>query len=265
MSPPSPNICDGIRGHHHKRGGCFSPIMRARSWPPTSSWYRRSPSGCFLSSSSWHTTVDGSSTWRLPSIRQRPGRHNNFATRSQTTRRPSIYCTIAIRSLRLAITLAGMNIQAVRTAPHSPWQNAYVERVIGSIRRECLDHVIVLNREGLHRVLTDYIAYYLRSRTHLALGKDAPVTRPVSPLPGRTHCRHHRSRRSTPPLRPHRRIAVAQRRSQLPPGPNHLCVEHFCVAVRYYGRSHPRTHRVRARRGITGLWRGRHAAVSTSR
>ena len=55
----------------------------------------------------------------------------------------------------VATTIAGMNIQAVRTAPRSPWQNAYVERVIGSIRRECLDHVIVVNAAGLHRVLTD--------------------------------------------------------------------------------------------------------------
>ena len=85
----------------------------------------------------------------------------------------------------VATTLEGMNIQEVRTAPRSSWQNAYVERVIGSIRRECLDHVIVVNTNGLHRVLTNYLAYYLRSRTHLALGKDTPVTRPVSPLAGR--------------------------------------------------------------------------------
>ena len=78
-----------------------------------------------------------------------------------------------------------MNIQEVRTAPRSPWQNAYVERVIGSIRRECLDCVIVINAAGLHRVLTDYIAYYMRSRTHLALGKDTPITRLVSPLSAR--------------------------------------------------------------------------------
>ena len=81
----------------------------------------------------------------------------------------------------VATTTAGMNTQAVRTAPRSPWQNAYVERVIGSIRRECLDHVIVMNAAGLHRVITDYVAYYMRSRTHLALGKDTPLTRPVSP------------------------------------------------------------------------------------
>ena len=62
----------------------------------------------------------------------------------------------------VATTAAGMNIQAIRTAPRSPWQNAYVERVIGSIRRECLDHVIVVNAAGLHQVLTGYIPYYNR-------------------------------------------------------------------------------------------------------
>jgi transposase InsO family protein len=82
----------------------------------------------------------------------------------------------------VAKTLDGMGIQDVRTAPRSPWQNAYVERVIGSIRRECLDHVVVVNAAGLHRALTAYIAYYMRSRTHLALGKDTPLTRPISPL-----------------------------------------------------------------------------------
>ena len=82
----------------------------------------------------------------------------------------------------VATTLEGMNIQEVRTAPRSPWQNGYVERVIGSIRRECLDHVIVVNATGLHRVLSNYVAYYLRSRTRLALGKDTPITRPVSRL-----------------------------------------------------------------------------------
>jgi putative transposase len=81
----------------------------------------------------------------------------------------------------VATTIAAMNSQAVRTAPRSPWQNAYVERVIGSIRRECLDHVIVMNAAGLHRVITDYVAYYMCSRTHLALGRDTPLTRPVSP------------------------------------------------------------------------------------
>ena len=76
---------------------------------------------------------------------------------------------------------AAMDFQELLTAPRSPWQNAYVERLIGSIRRECLDHVVILTAAGLRRVMTDYIAYYLRSRTHLSLNKDAPVSRAVVP------------------------------------------------------------------------------------
>ena len=67
------------------------------------------------------------------------------------------------------------------TAPRSPWQNAYAERVIGSIRRECLDHVIVVNEIGLSRILTRYLAYYHQSRTHLSLAKDSPQPRPIAP------------------------------------------------------------------------------------
>ena len=74
-----------------------------------------------------------------------------------------------------------IGIQEVLTAPGSPWQNAYVERFIGSVRRECLDHVIVLTAAGLRRVLNEYVAYYSRTRTHLGLNKDAPVPRPVAP------------------------------------------------------------------------------------
>jgi putative transposase len=72
-----------------------------------------------------------------------------------------------------------LGIREVLTAPQSPWQNPYVERLIGSIRRECLDHVIVLNETGLRRILKSYFDYYERSRTHLSLGKDAPIARPI--------------------------------------------------------------------------------------
>jgi transposase InsO family protein len=72
-----------------------------------------------------------------------------------------------------------MGITEVITAPRSPWQNAYVERVIGSIRRECLDHIAVFNERHLHRVLSAYIDYYHRSRTHLSLDKDCPHPRPI--------------------------------------------------------------------------------------
>jgi putative transposase len=76
--------------------------------------------------------------------------------------------------------LASMGIAEVVSAPASPWQNPYVERLIGSLRRECLDHVIVLSEAHLRRVLTTYSQYYHRSRTHLGLEKDTPDHRPVS-------------------------------------------------------------------------------------
>jgi putative transposase len=78
-------------------------------------------------------------------------------------------------------TAAAIGIAEILTAARSPWQNAYAERLIGSIRRECLDHVIVCNERGLRRVLDEYVAYYLKFRTHLSLDKAAPVSRPVAP------------------------------------------------------------------------------------
>ena len=74
-----------------------------------------------------------------------------------------------------------MGIDEVLTAPHSPWQNAYTERLVGSIRRECLDHVIVLGECHLGRILKGYFAYYHKSRMHLSLVKDAPESRAVHP------------------------------------------------------------------------------------
>ena len=79
------------------------------------------------------------------------------------------------------IHAASMQITEVLTAPRSPWQSPYVERLIGSIRRECLDHVVVLSEESLRRILRSYVTYYLDSRCHLALGKDSPETREVQP------------------------------------------------------------------------------------
>jgi transposase InsO family protein len=74
-----------------------------------------------------------------------------------------------------------MGIEEVLSTPRSPWQRAYVERVIGSIRRECLDHVIVFRESSLRRTLASYFDYYHRSRTHLSLGKDSPEPRPIQP------------------------------------------------------------------------------------
>ena len=75
----------------------------------------------------------------------------------------------------------GMRIEEVLTAPHSPWQNPFAERLIGSLRRECLDHVVVLGERHLRRLLTTYLEYYHRTRTHLSLDKDAPDERPIEP------------------------------------------------------------------------------------
>ena len=74
-----------------------------------------------------------------------------------------------------------MGAAEVLTAPRSPWQNPFAERVIGTIRREFLDHVIVLYEGHLRRRLRSYLRYYHGSRTHLALDKDAPDPRPVEP------------------------------------------------------------------------------------
>ena len=73
----------------------------------------------------------------------------------------------------------GMGIDEILTAPHSPWQNPFAERLIGSVRRECLDHVLVLSERHLRRILTRYFVYYHRARTHLSLEKDAPDMRPI--------------------------------------------------------------------------------------
>lgn len=75
-----------------------------------------------------------------------------------------------------------MGIRDHPITPRSPWQNGYVERIIGSIRRECLDHMIVLGEIHLQHTLDAYASYYNSARTHLALGKNAPIRRPVRHL-----------------------------------------------------------------------------------
>jgi transposase InsO family protein len=87
--------------------------------------------------------------------------------------RDRIYGTVVTRRLR------AMGIRDKPIAPASPWQNGFAERLIGSIRRECLDHVIVLGEEHLRRILKSYADYYNGVRTHRSLNKDAPVSRPV--------------------------------------------------------------------------------------
>jgi len=74
-----------------------------------------------------------------------------------------------------------MGIEEVGIAFRSPWQSPYIERLIGSIRRECLDHVIVLDQDHLRRILSEYFAYYHEARLHLSLERNSPFPRPVCP------------------------------------------------------------------------------------
>jgi putative transposase len=95
-----------------------------------------------------------------------------------------------------------MGIHEVKTAARSPWQNPYVERLIGTLRREYLDHVVVLNETHLRHLLRDYLTYYQRCPTHLSLEKDSPERRPVkrsdlgriveTPMVGGLHHRYTR-------------------------------------------------------------------------
>ena len=82
---------------------------------------------------------------------------------------------------RYRARVRSLGIDEVVLAARSPWQNPFVERVVGSIRRDCLDHVIVLNQRHLRRILRAYVNYYHDSRTHLSLNKDPPDPRPVEP------------------------------------------------------------------------------------
>ena len=75
-----------------------------------------------------------------------------------------------------------MGIRDRPTSVRAPWQNGYVERLIGSVRRECTDHLIVFSEEHLRRILAKYLTYYNEARTHISLGKDAPCTRPIERL-----------------------------------------------------------------------------------
>jgi transposase InsO family protein len=99
----------------------------------------------------------------------------NEAPRYLIRDRDRIYGTVVTRRLH------GMGIRDKPIAPASPWQNSFAERLIGSIRRECVDHIVVLGEAHLRRILRTYARYYNKVRTHRSLDKDAPVSRPIQP------------------------------------------------------------------------------------
>ena len=104
-----------------------------------------------------------------------------------------------------------MGIEEVVTAPRSPWQNPYVERLIGSIRRECLDHVIVWNETSPRRILRSYFHYYQTSRTHLvSLGERHPGVERRRQTGERSYRCHCSGGRPAPSIRTARRLAVSR-------------------------------------------------------
>ena len=108
----------------------------------------------------------------------------------------------AIFSAGVMATLRSMQVEPTRTSFRSPWQNGIAERFVGTVRRELLDHVIVLNEHHLRRLLDSFIDHYNQDRTHLGVGKDSPLGRPVEQRPAgstsnvvslpRVGCLHHR-------------------------------------------------------------------------
>src|SRR3954452_6998801 len=117
----------------------------------------------------------------LPRIRPQNGSQIRSRKRAAGSRPPrylirdrdGAYGEIFIRRIR------SMGIRDRPTSPRSPWQNGYAERLIGSIRRECLDHAVVFGERHLRHLLLSYMDYYNTARTHLSLGKDAPILRSV--------------------------------------------------------------------------------------
>ena len=100
-------------------------------------------------------------------------------------RRPRDTCgTTAMRvyGVLFSSRVQSLGMREVKAGPRSPWQNSYVDRLIGTLRRECLDHVVVLSEIHLRRLLREYLIYYHGARTHLSLAKDVQEPRPVERL-----------------------------------------------------------------------------------
>jgi transposase InsO family protein len=106
---------------------------------------------------------------------------------SQEPQRVLIFDRDSKFSADVVSTVKAIGSQPVRTAFRSPWQNGIAERSVGSVRRDLLDHVIVLNRKHLRRLLNDYVRYYHEDRTHLGLGKDTPGGRVPASVPSSGH------------------------------------------------------------------------------
>ena len=174
------------RRHHRRAGERSSGTMQMGSPRSTFSWFRRSPSGCYTgcwSSDTIEGASCGSASLRTRAPNGSPSKSRRHVVgRAHHTRlirdRDRVYGEAFTRRVR------AMGIRDRPTAPRSPWENGHAERLIGSIRRECLDHVIVFGERHLRHVLRSYARYYNGVRTHLSLGKDLPLPRGVQAVGG---------------------------------------------------------------------------------
>jgi len=139
-------------------GNCFDPDCTVTVEVDSSNWVNECKED------------NNRSGWRNRSSRHSPG-----------TRRRAIWCATMMapmgRPSQVGSGRWGFRDRPI--SPRSPWQNPYVERLIGTLRRDCLDHVVIFGERHLRRVLTLYSPYYNETRTHLGLGKDAPLGRAV--------------------------------------------------------------------------------------
>src|SRR5271169_3268697 len=179
--PRSPNTCQSVGGLHPRAGGrsCIITLTASHRW--ICSWFRPSPSDCSMDclilqhgrrQILWlGVTAHPTAEWIARQLTEAYGW--TAAPRYIIRDRDAVYGDIFIRRLR------AMGIRDRPTAARSPWQNGYAERLIGSIRRDCLDNVVVFGERHLRHLLKSYQSYYNEARTHLSLDKDAPVSRMV--------------------------------------------------------------------------------------
>src|SRR6516165_4027320 len=179
----SPSTCHGVTALALRAGRLSCAITPPTSPASICSSFRRWGSNCCTAGH----PASGAATTRLDNVTANPTAEWiacqiteafpwDEAPRDLIRDRDTSYGAAVTRRLR------AMGIRDRPITPRSPWQNGHVERLIGSIRRECLDHVVVLGERHLRHLLANYAAYYNGVRTHLALDKDSPFHRPAQTL-----------------------------------------------------------------------------------
>jgi len=177
LSRPSPSIWSGEPTRSGRAGARFCVTMRHTSRPWICSWSRPSALTCstFWPLFGWlgviNVTGHPTAEWIAQQITEAfPW---NEPPRYLIRDRDGVYGAAVTRGLR------AMSIRDKPITRGSPWQNCFAERLIGSLRRECVDHVVALGEQHLRQVLKSYASYYNTARTHRSLAKDAPLTRPI--------------------------------------------------------------------------------------